>query len=44
MSIAGPVLRMQPERYDQLHALLEDAANKLGTVWPRQNSVHTENV
>ncbi|UQI29093.1 IclR family transcriptional regulator [Pseudomonas bijieensis] len=44
MSIAGPVLRMQPERYDELHALLEDAANKLGTVWPRQNNVHSESV
>jgi len=39
MSIAGPVLRMHPDRYDDLHALLEDAANKLGTVWPRQPSV-----
>lgn len=39
MSIAGPVLRMHPDRYEDLHALLEDAANKLGTVWPRQSSV-----
>lgn len=38
MSIAGPVLRMHPDRYGDLHALLEDAANKLGTVWPRQSS------
>jgi len=44
MSIAGPVLRMQPERYEALHALLVDAASKLGTVWPRQNSLHSESV
>jgi len=41
MSIAGPVMRMQPERYEELHALLEDAAHKVGTVWPRQNDVHS---
>lgn len=39
MSIAGPVMRMHPDRYAELHALLDDAANKLGTVWPRQASV-----
>jgi DNA-binding IclR family transcriptional regulator len=44
MSIAGPVLRMQPERYGELHALLEEAANQLGSVWPRQNNVHSEGV
>jgi len=36
MSVAGPVMRVQPERYDDLHALLKKAASKLGTVWPRQ--------
>lgn len=44
MSIAGPVLRMQPERYDELYALLADAAEKLGTVWPRQHNVQAEAV
>ncbi|AIS18055.1 IclR family transcriptional regulator [Pseudomonas rhizosphaerae] len=42
MSIAGPVMRMQPERHEALHALLKDAANKLGTIWPRHNNVHKE--
>jgi DNA-binding IclR family transcriptional regulator len=36
MSVAGPVMRVQPERYDDLHALLKKAASKLGAVWPRQ--------
>ncbi|VXC42510.1 Transcriptional regulator, IclR family [Pseudomonas sp. 8Z] len=44
MSIAGPVLRMQPERYDEFYALLTDAADKLGTVWPRQHNMHPEGV
>ncbi|MFJ4131496.1 IclR family transcriptional regulator [Pseudomonas cyclaminis] len=44
MSIAGPVLRMQPERYEALHALLADAASKLGTVWPRQQDTQSESV
>lgn len=39
MSIAGPVMRMHPDRYDEFHALLSDAATKLGSVWPRQPSV-----
>jgi DNA-binding IclR family transcriptional regulator len=37
MSIAGPVMRVQPERYDDFHALLNEAASKLGAVWPRQS-------
>lgn len=44
MSIAGPVLRMHPERHEALHALLNDAAHKLGAVWPRNNNVALENV
>ena len=36
MSIAGPVMRVQPERYDAFYALLNEAASKLGAVWPRQ--------
>ena len=37
MSIAGPVMRVQPERYDAFYALLKEAASKLGAVWPRQS-------
>ncbi|HEX7910147.1 MAG TPA: IclR family transcriptional regulator C-terminal domain-containing protein [Paraburkholderia sp.] len=37
MSTAGPVMRVQPERYDAFHALLDEAASKLGGVWPRQS-------
>jgi DNA-binding IclR family transcriptional regulator len=37
MSIAGPVLRIPPERYDAFHALLREASTKLGAVWPRQS-------
>jgi DNA-binding IclR family transcriptional regulator len=36
MSVAGPVMRVQPERYDALHALLKKGASKPGEVWPRQ--------
>ncbi|OYD60156.1 UNVERIFIED_ORG: IclR family transcriptional regulator [Burkholderia sp. CF145] len=37
MSIAGPVLRIPPERYYAFHALLREASAKLGAVWPRQS-------
>ncbi|TCF96700.1 IclR family transcriptional regulator [Paraburkholderia strydomiana] len=37
MSIAGPVMRVQPERYDAFYALLQEASGKLGAVWPRQS-------
>ena len=37
MSIAGPLIRVQPERYDAFHALLREASAKLGAVWPRQS-------
>lgn len=35
MSIAGPKMRLQPERYDACCALLVEAANQLKMVWPR---------
>jgi len=38
MSIAGPVMRVRPERYDDFYALLKEAASKLGAVWPRQSA------
>lgn len=44
MSIAGPVLRMQPESCDKFYSLLTDAAEKLGAIWPRQHNVHEEGV
>ena len=37
MSIAGPVMRIPPERYDAFYALLREASSKLGAVWPRQS-------
>ncbi|WP_184003689.1 MULTISPECIES: IclR family transcriptional regulator [unclassified Paraburkholderia] len=37
MSIAGPVTRVQPERYEAFYALLQQASAKLGAVWPRQS-------
>ena len=37
VSIAGPVLRIAPERYDAFHALLNEASAKLGAIWPRQS-------
>lgn len=35
MSIAGPLLRMGPERDAEFHALLQQAAGTLSVVWPR---------
>ena len=35
MSIAGPLLRVVPTRYDEFHRLLRAAAGKLGLIWPR---------
>ena len=35
MSIAGPLLRMGPERDAEFHALLRQAAGTIGMVWPR---------
>jgi DNA-binding IclR family transcriptional regulator len=37
MSIAGPLVRMGPERDGEFHALLQQAAGTLGLVWPRDN-------
>lgn len=37
ISIAGPVLRIPPERYDAFYALLREASAKVGAVWPRQS-------
>jgi DNA-binding IclR family transcriptional regulator len=36
MSIAGPLVRMGPERDDEFHRLLAQAAGTLGLVWPRE--------
>jgi DNA-binding IclR family transcriptional regulator len=35
MSIAGPLLRITPSRYDGYHRLLREAADKLAMIWPR---------
>lgn len=37
MSIAGPLLRMTPERDTEFHLLLQQAAGTLGMVWPRDD-------
>jgi DNA-binding IclR family transcriptional regulator len=37
MSIAGPLVRMGPERDADLHALLQKAAGTLALVWPHDN-------
>lgn len=36
ISIAGPLLRIPPDRYDAFYALLCEASATLGAVWPRQ--------
>ena len=36
MSIAGPLMRMGPERDTEFHALLQQAAGTLSVVWPRE--------
>jgi DNA-binding IclR family transcriptional regulator len=38
MSIAGPLLRMGPERDAEFRALLQQAAGTLGMVWPRDEA------
>ena len=37
MSIAGPLLRMGPERDAEFHALLRQAVGTVGMVWPRDD-------
>ena len=37
MSIAGPLLRMGPERDAPFHGLLQQAAGTIGMVWPRED-------
>lgn len=44
MSIAGPLVRMGPERDGEFHALLQQAAGTLGLVWPRDNWPSTREV
>ena len=38
MSVAGPLLRMEPARDGELSALLHQTASTLGMVWPRNGS------
>jgi DNA-binding IclR family transcriptional regulator len=37
ISIAGPVLRIPPGRYDAFYTLLQEASAQLGAVWPRES-------
>jgi DNA-binding IclR family transcriptional regulator len=37
MSMAGPVMHVQPERYDDFVALMKEATSKLGAVLPRES-------
>jgi DNA-binding IclR family transcriptional regulator len=39
MSIAGPLLRITPARYATYHRQLAAAAQRLGLIWPRMNTV-----
>jgi IclR family acetate operon transcriptional repressor len=34
ISVAGPILRIGPERYDALSRELQDAAEKIAAIWP----------
>jgi DNA-binding IclR family transcriptional regulator len=34
-SIAGPMQRVTPGRFEEFHHLLRRAADKLGMIWPR---------
>ena len=35
MSVAGPLLRVGPARHEEFHGLLRNAAETLGSIWPR---------
>ncbi len=41
-SIAGPMQRVTPERFEEFHQLLRRAADKLGTIWPRTEGTMEE--
>jgi DNA-binding IclR family transcriptional regulator len=41
-SIAGPMQRVTPERFEEFHRLLRRAADKLGTIWPRTGGTTEE--
>ncbi len=34
ISVAGPMVRIRPERYEELAAALEDAASEIASCWP----------
>ncbi len=42
MSIAGPLLRVTPARYEAFHLLLARAAEQLGTIWPGAGAAREE--
>ena len=42
MSVAGPLLRVVPARYDEYRQLLRGAADKLGLIWPRHAALREE--
>jgi DNA-binding IclR family transcriptional regulator len=43
MSIAGPLVRMGPERDAEFHALLQQAALTLGLAWPHEREAAVDN-
>lgn len=41
-SIAGPMHRVAPARFEEFHALLRRAADQLGSIWPRNEGTTEE--
>ena len=37
ISVAGPLVRIRPERFDELQVALHDAANEVTALWPLRN-------
>jgi DNA-binding IclR family transcriptional regulator len=43
-SIAGPMQRVAPARFEEYHGLLRRAADQLGTIWPRTEGPKEEGI
>jgi len=41
-SIAGPMQRVTPERFEAFHRMLRRAADRLGMIWPRTEGITEE--
>ncbi|MBW3096040.1 IclR family transcriptional regulator [Pseudohoeflea coraliihabitans] len=42
ISVAGPLLRVRPERFDELAAALKNAARQIETIWPLRRRMRGE--